>query len=60
MKKHGSRLIIGWRRAPPKSAPSLRNRVIEPHVRKRTDGDAASESNAGAQAVPGLVDEEKT
>jgi hypothetical protein len=60
MKKSGSRLIIGWRRAAPKSGPSLRKRVIEPHVRKRTDDEAASESNAGVQAVPGLVDEEKT
>ena len=59
MKKSGSRLIIGWRRAPPKSAPSFRKQAIQPDVRKRTDGDAASASNGATQATPGLVDEEK-
>jgi len=60
MKKNGSRLIIGWRQLPAKHASSRRKSIVQPHVRKRTDGDAASESNAGAQAIPGLVDEEKT
>jgi hypothetical protein len=59
MKKHGSRLIIGWRRAPPKSASS-RKAVTPPSVRKRTDAELALESNAIAQAIPGPPDEEKT
>ena len=60
MKKNGSRLIIGWRRAPSKPGPSHRKHVAKPNVPKRTDGEASSESNAGVQAIPGLVDEEQT
>lgn len=60
MKKNGSRLIIGWRHAPAKPAPSHRKHVAKANVPKRTDGEAASESNASVQAVPGLVDEEQT
>jgi len=59
MKKHGSRLIIGWRQAPPKPASS-RKAVMPPSVRKRTDGELALESNAVARAIPGPQDEEKT
>ena len=61
MKKNGSRLIIGWRQVPSAKSSHARRKPVTPApVRKPLDGKAVAGTNADGQALPGLLEEEKT